>query len=117
MSANNLYLIWSNQHRKWWGPGRFGYVNRVAQAGRYSEAEALDICSDAMPDRRDGEPLPEIPVPLELVTFMVQRFAGTYPHADPEPPESTDVEAAKALKGGYIPMIDVGDHEAGNEPQ
>jgi hypothetical protein len=87
MSANgDVYLIWSNQHRAWWGPARRGYVNRVEDAGRYSEATALEICTDAIPGRRGSDPLPELPVPLRLVSFMFQRFAGSYPGFSPEPP-------------------------------
>lgn len=103
--ANELFLIWSNQHRAWWGPGRMRYVKRISEAGRYSESEALEICTNALPGRRDSEPLPELPVPLTLATFMLQRFAGTYPGHDPEPAQDPmAVEAARALKSGYIPM-------------
>ena len=31
--------------------------------------------------------LPELPVRLVDVTFMLQRFAGSYPGHDPEPPD------------------------------
>ena len=79
------YLIWSNEHRAWWGPGSAGYRRRVEDAGRYSHAEAIDICTNAMPGRLGSEPLHELPVRLEDVTFMLQRFAGTYPGHDPEP--------------------------------
>lgn len=86
ISAKPAYLIWSNEHRAWWGPGRRGYVKRIADAGRYSESAALEICTNALPGRRGDEPLPEIPVPLDLVTFILQRFSATYPGFDPEPP-------------------------------
>lgn len=79
------YLIWSNEHRGWWGPGRRGYVPRVEQAGRYSEAAALDICTDAMPGRLGDEPLQEIPVRLEDVTAMLRRWTARYPGIDAEP--------------------------------
>ena len=79
------YLIWSNEHRAWWGPGRAGYAFRVADAGRYSYSEALCICTEAMPGRRDTEPLNEIPVLLADVREMLMRFASSYPSHDPEP--------------------------------
>jgi hypothetical protein len=82
------YLIWANEHRAWWGPGRCGYVRRVEQAGRYSHQQALDICTRAIPGTSlDIGMLPELPVKEEDVVFMLQRFAGTYPGHDPEPVE------------------------------
>lgn len=81
----NEWLIWSNEHRAWWGPAGHGYAARVENAGRYSHAEALDICTDAMPGRQGSEPLRELPVRLIDVQFMLERFRGNYPGKDPEP--------------------------------
>jgi hypothetical protein len=86
MSDSELFLIWSNEHGAWWGPAACGYVRRIADAGRYSHAQALDICTMAMAGRVGREPLHEIPVRLVDLELMRQRFAGLYPH-DPEPPE------------------------------
>lgn len=41
------YLIWSNEHKKWWCPYGEGYTNLVQKAGRYSSEKAIDICNDA----------------------------------------------------------------------
>lgn len=41
------YLIWSNEHRAWWGWNHRGYTNRIAKAGRYSRVDALRICNGA----------------------------------------------------------------------
>ncbi len=44
------YLVLSAKHSPhdglaaWWGPHRTGYYTDLAKAGRYSLAEALDIC-------------------------------------------------------------------------
>lgn len=35
------YLVWSNEHQRWWAPNAQGYVWRVADAGRYTEEEAV----------------------------------------------------------------------------
>lgn len=43
------WLIWSFEHRAWWGPNRRGYVQTVDQAGRYSAVEACEILEDCMP--------------------------------------------------------------------
>ena len=41
------YLIWSNEHGAWWGPGERGYVREIARAGRYSKEGAEMICRRA----------------------------------------------------------------------
>jgi hypothetical protein len=84
---DELYLIWSNEHGAWWGPGRRGYVRRIENAGRYSHAQAIEICTEAMPGRAGAQPLHEIPVALTDLSFMLRAFKDTYPHHDPEPQE------------------------------
>lgn len=37
------YLVWSNEHAAWWAPDRCGYTRIIANAGRYSRAEAMVI--------------------------------------------------------------------------
>jgi hypothetical protein len=41
------WLIWSNDRGRWSKPNRHGYTNRLADAGRYSFDEALEIVQDA----------------------------------------------------------------------
>jgi len=41
------WLIWSSDHGGWSKPNRHGYTNRLADAGRYSFEEALEIIQDA----------------------------------------------------------------------
>ncbi|MQX77905.1 hypothetical protein [Sinorhizobium medicae] len=72
MVENNIYLTWSDEHRRWWEPGRHGYAKRIADSGRYKEAQALEICTKAMFGRRGDHPLPEMTVPLKRVTFAVE---------------------------------------------
>lgn len=85
MIEADTYLIWSNEHKGWWGPGGNGYVSRVDEAGYYTQDMAIDICFEAMIGRREEQPLKEIPVRYYDVKFMLQRFAGAYPGRDPEP--------------------------------
>lgn len=66
-----FYLVWSHEHGAWWGPARRGYVKRIAEAGLYSEEEAIDICAKAIMGRR--EPFYELPVRLEDVEEMLHR--------------------------------------------
>lgn len=40
-----LWLVWSNEHKAWWGPNGCGYYVDVNSAGRYSYEEAVDICN------------------------------------------------------------------------
>ena len=74
------YLIWSHEHKQWWGPDRCGYVQSIARAGRYTHAEALDICAGAIPgtSRRLGA-LPELPVREADVLMIRDRFRGEFP--------------------------------------
>lgn len=60
----SLYLIWSNEHRAWWGPQRSGYVLTISAAGRYLREEALEICRNAIPGAGHLGHLTEIPVAL-----------------------------------------------------
>lgn len=46
------YLVWSNEHRGGWGPGRNGYPQNLAAAGNYFRDEALEICRRAVPGSR-----------------------------------------------------------------
>jgi hypothetical protein len=69
------YLIWSVEHNSWWGPARCGYVRSVAQAGRYTHAEALEICIRAIPGTStDMGALPELPVRLADVGAMIAAY-------------------------------------------
>ncbi len=42
-----VYLIWSFEHRKWWGANGRGYVDDVVYAGHYSRKQAEAICLQA----------------------------------------------------------------------
>lgn len=59
--ARSVYLIWSNEHRAWWAPRRNGYTGDYFAAGRYSRAEAIEICKRALPGSHVGVPN-EIPI-------------------------------------------------------
>lgn len=61
----NVYVIWSNEHRSWWGPDKCGYRTKLENAGRYSRDDALDICIDARGGRQYNHNLTEVPVLLK----------------------------------------------------
>lgn len=71
----DAYLIWSHEHRAWWGPNKTGYVRRLSEAGRYSRADALMICTNAIPGARGGT-LNELPVRLEDMLAMLRDPLG-----------------------------------------
>lgn len=49
ISDQPQYLVWSNEHKVWWGKDQRGYTSIIANAGRYSRDEALSIAR-----KRDG---------------------------------------------------------------
>ena len=58
----DVYVIWSNEHRMWWGPGRCGYTEHYNEAGRYSQEAAFDLCRQALPTAMHIGMISEIPV-------------------------------------------------------
>lgn len=42
-----LFLIWSEEHGAWWRPGRWGYTQRIREAGQYPKAIADEIVAGA----------------------------------------------------------------------
>lgn len=58
------YLVWSNEHRGWWGPDRSGYTRGLRRAGRYTRYAALGICRESIPDAGLLGVISEIPVRL-----------------------------------------------------
>lgn len=41
--SDMVYLLWSNKCSMWWKPNSWGYTDDVREAGRYSEAEAVEL--------------------------------------------------------------------------
>lgn len=58
------YVVWSNEHKCWWGANRAGYVSRLEEAGRYTRDEALKICVNARGGRQFNSNPSEVPLPL-----------------------------------------------------
>lgn len=53
--GHDLWLVWSNEHRGWWSPGRVGYVQSRKAAGRYTYDDALEIVRSANAHRGDDD--------------------------------------------------------------
>ena len=47
IKADPRYVIWSEEHGAWWGPGKMGYTRSFRGAGRYSRLEAEQIALGA----------------------------------------------------------------------
>jgi hypothetical protein len=75
--AAELYLVWSHEHGRWWGVNKNGYVQSFVYAGRYTQREALLICTRAIPGtaKRLGA-LPELPVRLADVLMLQALYRG-----------------------------------------
>jgi len=68
-----VYCIWSHEHRGWWRSGRNGYTDKIADAGRYEERDAIEIVFHHIP------PGQEVAVP---VRFAEMAWAGLMKDAD-----------------------------------
>jgi hypothetical protein len=80
MNDADVYLVWSHEHGGWWGPGRNGYVQKVSDAGRYSRAQALEICCGSVPGTAAQlGAMPELPVRLADVAAIIAAYFETYP--------------------------------------
>jgi hypothetical protein len=83
---DDVYLIWSHEHRAWWGPGECGYVASIGAAGRYSRAKALMICIQAVPGTAAQlGALPELPVREADLLELHKIYRSLLPALPPEP--------------------------------
>ena len=60
--ADDLYLIWSEEHGAWWKPGGIGYTRSIKLAGRYSRDRAEAISAEG----NRGGTFCEVPVRASL---------------------------------------------------
>ena len=65
-----VWMIWSNEHRAWWKPGRSGYTMDYEEAGRYSLEEAVDICEEANAPYFERD---NCAAPMEVIHLEVTR--------------------------------------------
>jgi len=81
------YLVWSNEHRAWWGPSRCGYATGITGAGQYSRAAAIAICRDALLSSAQVGVIAEVPVRLDDIAEILhqQTVPETVLGAKPEP--------------------------------
>ena len=72
MTVNaGTWLIWSLEHTAWWRPGRWGYTTVLAEAGRYTRAEAEEIVA-----RANIVAIHECAIPIEAVAVSVRIEGG-----------------------------------------
>lgn len=72
---SRVWLVWSNEHGAWWGPNRAGYYIHLGLAGRYTFAEAPDICEHARSHGPTVRPERMVPSP-ELLAAMAALAAS-----------------------------------------
>jgi hypothetical protein len=61
------FLIWSNEHKAWWGPNWNGYTPFRYQAGVYHQATAISICRDANRGQNINDLPNEMMFPVDTV--------------------------------------------------
>lgn len=67
------YLVWSNEHRAWWGADRRGYTRVIERAGRYDRDEAFSIART----RDGGWPREENPYEIAILEAdAVEQYAA-----------------------------------------
>lgn len=79
-SWRNQYLVWSHEHKAWWGPNNNGYFQGIRNAGIYSREQALEIVKGATIAINWQWPPNELPVriedlPQEAQDAVYERFA------------------------------------------
>lgn len=76
------WLVWSNEHRAWWAPGRCGYNTSDKGAGRYTLADALDCCGLRSPVPTEWGRIPaEVVVPSPELVAALLPVVGLRPAA------------------------------------
>jgi len=71
MGSEEVFLVWSNEHRGWWRPQRRGYTRDLAEAGRYSRAQAIEICRGAIHQAAHIGLVSELPVRfVDVLAFL-----------------------------------------------
>lgn len=75
------WLVWSNEHQSYWRANSCGYTTDILQAGRYTKAQADDICAHARSHVK-GQPPPEVAHHIGDTTlgaaFELERDAARY---------------------------------------
>lgn len=66
------YLIWSNEHEAWWGPGEYGYTNDYLEAGEYDQGRANAICFKANRYLPEGDMPNESCIPAYAVADIAK---------------------------------------------
>lgn len=75
--ADLRFVIWSNEHRRFWMPAWRGYTWMLSQAGRYSEAEADAICRQANIAVPEGDEPNEVMLLAPECVAMITTPAAT----------------------------------------
>ena len=63
MIGEQLWLIWSFEHKSWWMPDERGYTGKMEDAGKYTYEQAFNIVMGA------NKCCPKVPHEAMLPTF------------------------------------------------
>lgn len=74
LAERPLWLVWSHEHKSWWGPNQCGYFWNIGEAGRYTLEDALKICRARGVERNIWTTPPELVQPSpELLEILIGR--------------------------------------------
>lgn len=78
--TGKYWLVWSNEHKAWWGPNKCGCYWKIEAAGRYTLEEAMKISETRLVKRGDEINPPELIQPspewLELRYKVLAKVDG-----------------------------------------
>ena len=84
MNEARIWLVYSREHEAWWRPASAGYTMSIAEAGRYTKAEAARHCTsvDRMLDGQTKEFAHLAPEVEEQVLALPDLFTACAPFAE-----------------------------------
>jgi hypothetical protein len=69
-AVSDLFLIWSNHHKRWWGPNGSGYRVDILDAGTYTLTDTAQWLTRGC----DCCLVPEVPVPAPPAEVMANPY-------------------------------------------
>lgn len=86
MTPEPLYLIYSAAHKGWWRPNSMGYCVHHSDAGRYTKAEADDICLHGDSETCFPETHPRFVTDTPRADALIANLAYQFPGTEDHPP-------------------------------
>ena len=102
------WLVWSNDDRLWWCAERRGYTRFVADAGRYTLAEAQAIATGHHEDCEDDQPNSFPKIAIQPSPEMIEHLRITRPatiKSDGKPVLYVALPISPTLDGMFVVTI------------